>query len=359
MKRLVRNSVLVFIFAFAFLFLGVVNAKAAEAALNNTTVEGATTSYKVAEQTYYVVAGSREDAKIKLKSKSNGQYTTSYVLGFIPSGKTFKVYNAKVSVVKCTTYDSALGICKTWSEYNYSTDANKTMDVLKQGGLSLGFADESFKPIKGTTTVNGANLGTLYSASGVQNTYFVIVQYKLQTGTVYNPDVFNVVFADEVQGLNLAKVNQSGSVKVTATSGLPVVSVRYFSTTTALNSGFDFETEYNAAGTGVAGETLDLTKAPSPTDGVFSSEVTLTNTDGKFFYVEAKDAAGRVKVLDVSANSQTDNTPATGGDQNPADGNVGNTDIGKIILISLLAVLVISLVLVIVQRIVDYRRKLY
>lgn len=358
MKRLVKNSVLVFVCAFAFLFMGVASVKAAEAALNNTTIEGATASYKVAEQSYYVMAGSKADSTITLKSKSNGQYTSSTFLGFIPAGKTYKVYNAKVSIVKCTQYDSTLGGCKTWSEYNYSTDANATMDALKQKGLTIGFAEESFKPIKGSTVVNGANLGALYSASGIEKTYFVIVQYRLQTGTEYNPDVFSVVFAEDVAPLNISQTTVNAGVKIVAGSGLPVTSMRYFYSDTALAGGFDFETEYTNSNNGVVAYTADLTQAQSPVQGIFNSEINIADVSGKYFYVEIVDAGGRVKVLDVSTAKQTDNTPVKT-EPNPVEGNVGNTDVGKIILISLLAVLVISLVLVIVQRIVDYRRKLY
>jgi hypothetical protein len=158
-------------------------------------------------------------------------------------------------------------------------------------------------------------------------------------------------------GLDITKVDQSGSVKVTATSGLPITTIRYFSTTTPLADNFNFEEEYNKAGNGVT-LPIDKNKAPSATNGVFSSEVTLTSAAGTYYYVEAKDAGGNSKILDVTSNTKSDNSPI-GGSDSDQQGNVGNTDVGKIILISLLVVLVISLVLVIVQRIVDYRRKIY
>ena len=350
MKRLLKNSIFVCIFTFALLLCGV-GVKAANG-IDNTTVSGDFVSYKIDGNNYYALKGNAQESKLVLKAKSTGRYTKTWFV------QTFKVYTAQVTVVKCDDFDTSSQYCKTWSTYNYSSDANKTMDALKQSGLTLSFKDELFTPAKGITEINGAKLSTLVSEHKMTDIYFVIVQYRLQTGDLYDPDIFRVVFADDMQALSLSSNDLGDTVKVTATSGVPVASIRYFYTSTQLENGYDFNTEYTKSGNGVE-NSINLKSAPSSNNGIFNEVVSLQKGENKYFYVEATDALGNRVTMDVNNNAITENAPSNQVDQNTNASNVGNTNVGKIILFSLLVILVISLVLVIVQRIIDYKRKLY
>lgn len=349
MKKLLKNSILMCVFALAFILCGV-SVKAA--GLNNTTIEGVSATYKIDEVAHYAINGNAQEHGVVLKAKEKGRYEWTFII------KTFKVYTAQVSVAKCDDYDAGQKYCKTWSVYNYSTDENKTMDALKQDGLVLTFKDELFTPAKGITEINGAKLGTLTTEHKVEDTYFVIVQYRLQTGTLYEPDVFRVVFSNDLEGLNVSASDLGNQTKVTATSGTPIEAIKYFYTSAQLSEGYDFASEYTKAGNGVT-EQVNLNAAPSSNDGIFSESVSLEDGQNKYYYVEVTDALGNKMTYDVTKGTTTQNQPSTQPSQNPSDANVANTNVGKIILMSLIVILVISLVLVIIQRIVDYKRKLY
>ena len=295
--------------------------------------------------------GSKDEQKIQLASLSSGQYM----------GITMKYYTAQVFVVKCTEYDAIQQSCKTWSKYDYNSSESKTMDALKQKKLSIGFKDNLFKEAKDLPTFNDLSLGELDSAYSLFNTYFVIVAYKLERywpmeDIKYRPDVFRVVFADDLEELKISKSVDGTATKVSITSGTPINTVRYFHTTTELTDGYDFETEYAKAGNGA----VALEKATDDVavnDGKSSYTLKLTVNEGEYYYVEATDLSGEKVIYSVHAD-KTNDGGSVSGDKKPG-GNIGDTDIGTIILISLVVVFVLAVVLVIVQKIVDYKKKLY
>lgn len=353
MKKLVKSCLLAFAFTFAFVFLGAVTVSAE--ALNNTKISEYNATYSVEGSTYYAVNGSAEEKTIKLNNISNGKSVSKwYTLG-VPM---FKNYTALVSVVKCADYDAAGGMCKTWGVYSYSNDEVATMDSLKNG-LTLKFKAENLKESKGTTIVNGAKLSELSSAYGVDKTYFVVVQYELQGGSTYDPDIFKVVFTDDLAKININAANSNGTSKVTITSGTPIALVKYFNASEAIEGEYDFAEKYEAAAEKL--EVLSKAEAnPNMANGVFTYEVEITLAEGKHYYLQAADSAGNVARIYINDNQQDNDNEGDTNALPPGGGeNVGNTNVGKIILISLLVVLVLSVVLVIVQRIVDYRKKLY
>lgn len=345
MKKFLRSSILAIVCTFAFLFLGVGSVSAADS-INNTKVSGYAAKYTIAENDYYAIQGNPTDQTLVLKSISNGKYTSS-LWGLV---KTYKVYTAQVAVVKCSNYDAEANFCLTWDVYSYSTSSEKTMDALKQDGLKLVF--NKLKPAEGQTEVNGAKLGTLKSAHGINNTYFVIVQYRLQTGTLYDPDIFRVVFSDGLANINIAATN----TQINVASKFPIANIKYFSTTEKLADGFDFDTEYTNSTTGVE-STYNPTRAKDTVNAEFIESVDYTREEGKYYYAQATDILGNKTVLDLTEEKQTENNPTV--NDNTSVDNVGNTNVGKYILIALVGILVIALVLVIIQKIVDYRKKLY
>lgn len=352
MKKLVKSCLLAFAFTFAFVFLGAATVSAE--ALNNTKISEYSAAYSVEGSKYYAVNGSAEEKTIKLNNISNGKTVSKWYTFGVPM---FKNYTALVSVVKCAEYDAAGGLCKTWGVYSYSNDEVATMDNLKKG-LVLNFKAENLKESKGTTVVNGAKLSELNSAYGVDKTYFVVVQYELQGGSTYDPDIFKVVFTDELAKININAANSNGTAKVTVTSGTPIAVVKYFNVSDKIEGEYDFAEKYEAAAEKL--ETLSKAEEnPNMVDGVFTYEVEVTLAEGKHYYLQATDSAGNVARIYINDNQQDNNVGDT--DPLPPGGgeNIGNTNVGKIILISLLVVLVLSVVLVIVQRIVDYRKKLY
>ena len=347
MKKFLRRSIFTFIFAFAFLVCGAISVRAAEAALNNTNIKGYNFSFTAEENEYYVLHGKKEDKTIQLSSKQVGQY----------KGITMKYYTAVVSVVKCGEYDSVQDACKTWLVYHYENkNETKTMDALKQNKLSINF--KNLVEDKTLTEINGISAGQLDSIYSVADTYFVVIQYKLQRWPLkditYNPDILRVVFYDDLPSVEFSKTTNNSNVTVRVTSGTPINTVRYFKSATELAKGYDFETEYTKAGNGVVA--LETAVAnPEVNDGKFSYTVDLVIATGEYYYFEATDLAGVKATYDVYGNMQGDTVPT------PIDppANVGDTSIGKIILFSLVVVFVLAVVLVIVQKIIDYRKKLY
>ena len=345
MKNMIKKALFTLVCTVAFLFVGLVTVKAAE--LNNTKISGYSAKYKADGSTYYYVNNSIEEGRIVLHPESTFRSTTL--------GAAY--YSASVSVVTCSGEVTNEG-CKKWSYYNYSNDAAATMDALKSG-LSLDFS--KLQPATNLNEVNGEKLGSLNSFYGVENTYFVIVQYtsqKLGFGvlvkeTTFDAEVFKVVFRDKVKPIDISGEVENGVTKVTVTSGLPITNVRYFYTSKSLEAGFDFQTQYKSANNGVEVLT-EMESDPKLGNKIFKYEFTFKAKDDVNYYVEATDVSDAKAVYDVT-NGVTHNHESN--DKQP--GNVGNTPVGKYILIALLVVLVLSLVLVIVQRIVDYRKKLY
>lgn len=350
MKKFVRRSIFTFFFALACVICGAVSVKAAEAALNNTKLSGYDVSYRAEENDYYAISRGEESRGIKLTSKNAGQF----------KGLTMKYYSAFVSVVKCTTYDADAQACSTWSKYDYSSSETATMDALKQykgQELILDFDPSKLVEAKGIMHVNGATLGELDSVYSLADTYFVIVQYTLQrwplADIVYDPDIFRVVVLDEVADIQFSQKEVDGKVKVTITSGVPINTVRYFYSTSAQAEGFDYETAYVTSTNGVV-VLAESEPDPYVKNGLFSYSFEITVTEGQYYYVEATDVGGRVSVYNV-----VEKTINQGDTQKPIAETAGDTDVGKIILISLVVVFVLAVVLVIVQKIIDYRKKLY
>lgn len=356
MKKLVRHSIFAFIFALAFFVCGAMSVKAAEPALNNTKIKGYDFSYNVEGNNYYALVGNKESAEssIVLASKQSGVF----------SGIA-QYYTAEVAVVKCNEYDGASDACKTWSVWKYATGkdrATTTMDALKnEKAAKLVLDFNGLTPDQNATNVNGANLGELDSIYALEKTYFVIVQYTLNRfiakDVTYNPDIFRVVFTDDLDKLQVTSKVENGETKVTIKSGFPINTVRYFKTNTALPAGYDYDTEYTKANNGVVA-LEEVADDPSAKNGVFTYTVKFTVTGQECYYVEATDIANAKITFDVKKGEHDQSPPVQ--TPNPGDpGNINDTNVGRIILIGLVVVLVLAVVLVIVQRIIDYRKKLY
>lgn len=342
MKKFMKKSLFTLVFTLAFLFVGVVTVKAA--AMENTTVSGYTSKYDADGETYYLIDGKAEEGSIKVKNIANGKYD-----GF-PS--TFKNYTATLSVVTCKEVKN--GICNEWLLYTYNTDASKTMDALKKT-MTLKF--NSLEATK-LTSINDVQFGTLKSFYGIENTYFVTIRYATQNALLYKgksfTDTFNVVFSENIAELEASATLADNKYTITATSGANIASICYFASSEELSNGFEFDVKYAAAAEGSKGCVNGPVKAQN---GKFTLQAQVNKEEGKYYYVKIVDESGDVELLDLDkGTSSSENNPNA---NNKGDSNVGDTEVGKFILIALLVVLVLSLVLVIVQRIVDYRKKLY
>ena len=349
MKKFVRRSIFAFVFAFAFLVCGAISVGAAEDALNNTNISGYNATYGALENSYYAMNDTVENAEIKLSSKSAGQY----------KGLTMKYYTAQVSIVTCEEYNGVEGVCRKWLKYDYNADKTLTMDALKQKKLTLKF-DSVDVPLE-STEINGVSLGELDSVYSLTDTYFVIVRYTLERWPLadieYNPDIFRVVFTDELTDLEITSNTNGTKTQLTVKSGVPINTVRYFYSATkfTLDDSFDFQAQFDASGNGIVALEVALTN-PEIVNGAYTYSVEIDAVENQNTYVEASDVAGRTSVVNLTTGEE--NKGGGGTDPNPGD-NIGNTDVGKIILISLVVVLVLAVVLVIVQRIIDHKKKLY
>lgn len=339
MKRFFRNIVFTFVCALSFMFLGVATVSAAESSkLNNTNVSNYLLEFTQDGEKYFILNGDSTNAQLNLKSKKTGvrKYLINWNL------------KAEVSIVKCDVLNSD-GSCKEWNYYNYGND-NKTTDAINQK-MKLKF--DSLNPSKGLVTVNGAKLSTLNSFYGLADTYFVVVRYKYnQLGSYkyYEPEIFNVVLLNDIDNINISKNGK----KVTVTSGAPLTEIKYFYSLNDQTAGFDYETEYSA-NSGVIELDANKLNQVKAINGEFSYEFEIEDKVGHY-YVKIKDSLGREHIEDINNIDNTkQDSPAVSTDND----NIANTDVGKIILISLLVVLALSLILVIVQRIVDYRKKIY
>lgn len=350
MKKFFKKSMLAVMFTFTFLFMGVSVKAAVNVVKDNTNMSENVNGYKVGENQQYVVSGSAEEAEITLTSIS-----TSTKAGFII--KTEKALLAKVSVVKCETLDTDSNVCKRWVAYTYNEDKKVTMDALKKG-LVLNFQEKSFAPIAGVTELNGVTLSNLSSIHGLEDTYFVLVQYEayrtILKNDVFDTEVYKLVFSDDLASLEIEAEKKSDGIEVTAQSGLPIVSIKYFHTDKKLEIPFDFATEYKNAGNGetIAVENGNYAAAEGE---IYSLEALLPKIEkGEYYYVEATDVAGNKVLKDLDSKTRY-NDP--GSEENTP--KFTNTPVGKIILMILLGILVVALVLVIVQKIIDKRKKLY
>lgn len=355
MRRFTRNSIFTFLFALAFVFVGVSVSAKEKGAINNTTISGYNSTFELGEQTFYVVDGNAQTATLKLKANSYGQTTAI--------GQTY--YDASVHVYRCSDYNEEDKVCNTWHIYTYNNDRAKTMDALKsKGTLSLTFKNSNFVSAKTQGSVDGFSFSSATSAYDLEKTYFVAVQYqlpKLFSKDSFAPDVFRVLLAGELEGVKVTseKNTTTGKTTVTILSGAPISNVKYFSTTTKLEAGYNFDTQY-ANSTNATELVTKAAENPEFSDGNFIYTFELEIADGEYYYVRAANTTGLATQYDIENNVQEENQPANKGEEpNASDGNIGNTDVGKIILIVLLVILVAAFVLVIVQKIVDYRKKLY
>lgn len=349
MKKFLKKSVITLMFAFAFLFVGVGVNAAVNVVSNNTTMGSNVKSYKVGENQQYVVNDSAETAKITLNSVKSSTKAGIWIF------KNEKALLAKVTVVRCGEIDKN-NQCTTWYSYSYSEDKTATMDALKKDGLVLSFQETLFKPALGITQINGVTLNNLNGIHGLSHTYFILVQYEayrpLVANDIFDAEVYKVVFAHDMKPLTVTAADAGENVEVNATSGLPIASVRYFYSDTKIEGVFDFETEYNKSGNGVA-EVVENGHYAAGEDNEYTLGVTFSNNDGKYYYVEATDVAGNKVVYDVHEGLHGVGAEPT---PNPI---FTSTPVGKIILGVLITVLVIALVLVIVQKIIDKKKKIY
>ena len=338
MKKFIKNSIFTILFAFAFMICGAVGVSAASA-LNNTTIH---TGEKDAEFTqlnnkYYVVVGN-EDLTITLKSK------TTAVAGNLWTGFNARYYTAKVHVFKLDSTGTA------WSEYTYNTNATVTMDALKSSaGLKLNLSSMTFRST-GTPNNNG-DINVADNTFG-KNTYFVTVSYSLAgqglaKAETYAADVFRVLVAKDVADIDFNVTTNGSQAGVSITSGLPIASVRYFASDSAASvTPANFESLY---------KTATVKQSVNVGTGAMSKSLSLSDADSKYYYVEVTDISGAKSVLDVSSETAIGDDPVYGETPNLST----DTKIGEIILIALIAVFVLAIVLVIVQRIIDYKKKLY
>ena len=246
MKRIIRNSICAFIFALAFLFVGTTASAKELGAINNTNVSNYSSTFELGEQTFYVAEGNAQNATINLKYKEKGTTTLT----------GYKTYTAYVNVYRCSDFNEEDNICNTWRTYQYSANKNDTADALNpsKGGLKLTFKNSNFTSAKTQGSLNGFNFGSARSAYDMEKTYFVAVQYhlpKVLGEDRYTTEVFRVLLSDELEGVTISslKDNTSGKTTVTVTSGLPISNVRYFSTTTQLAAGYNFNNEYSTNAT--------------------------------------------------------------------------------------------------------------
>ena len=356
MRRFMRNSVFAFVFALAFLFVGVNVSAKEEPAFNNTSVISSAATFNVNEQKFYLIDGNAQDAKITLKASKLGEmgrYGLTYQMLY---------YNAKVTVFRCSDYNAEGKVCNTWQIFRYGSDDNDVMDELKGKGLTVTFKNSNFTPVKSAGKINGFDLSNTGSEYDMLKTYFVSVQYKLQNGKTYSPDVLRVVLAEELDGVKISSVQDgsTGRTTVTITSGSPISSVKHFYTSAKLEAGYNFTTEYSSNAN--ATQLVEAAQEnPKYENGKFTYSFELTIEEGQYYYIQAMDVAGNVSQYSLEDKVQEDdNTPVTKDDEFGHEvSNIGNTNVGKVILIVLLVILVAAFVLVIVQKIVDYRKKLY
>lgn len=334
MKKFIKNSIFTFLFAVAFIFCGAVSVNAVEPALNNATIHTGENDIDVTllNNKYYVLVG---NDTVVLDVPLSKSYRDTW-LGAAN-------YRASVHVFKL----DATG--KSWSEYTYSGDA---MTMLKSSGLSLNFSEMTFKS---TSAPN--NNGEINVSDNVfgKNTYFVTVSYTSQALGLFNivpekqyaADVYRVVLAQDVSEIAFNVSNNGTTANVGINSGLPIASIRYFSASSETTiSAANFDSLYKSATTK---NTVNVGT------GTMSKTVSLSEATSQYYYVEVTDIAGGKSVLDVRKNVAVDQEPA----QQAKPEITTDTKIGEIILIALIAVFVLAIVLVIVQRIIDYKKKLY
>ncbi len=360
MKNMLKKALFTFVCAIAFLFAGGLSVKAAAGKLDNTTIAGYNYKYQVDGKNYYYVQGKKEDAKITLKAKNTNEGT---VLGAAN-------YRAYLSIVTC---DGDLNInsgCSSWHHYNYNVDYANAYDLTED--LSKGVTLDFTKLAETRETkANNVSFASLESFYGINSTYFVMVNYVSQKlgawlikveEKVYDTEIFMVVFEEDMPATTMDKEVVDGVTKITVKSATPITNVKYFHTSQDLSSGYDFETKYKSSGTGV--EVLkSIEEDPKLGNGVFKYEFSFTAEEGENYHVQATNLTGEKYVKNLTKDDSTvvpaPNSPTSPSNPNKPESNALNQNVGKYILIALLIVLVLSLVLVIVQRIVDYKKKLY
>ena len=375
MKKVLKRAVAALMFVGAFLFVGGAKVNAGyekmdvETWKNNTTIGATSASYTIENDKYYIIKD-KVDGEVKeenqvftLKAVDNKKHmkqTTVFFLDWFNQG-VYEELRADVTVVKCKEYISANDTtCKTWLSYEYSSDANATMEALTNG-LTVNLASE-FAETQ-LTEVNGVKLSDLNSIHGTTKTYFVIVRYQGKTSSLYtDPDLFKVVLSSQLTAMKVTNTLVDGVAKVKITSGSPISYVKYFSQSAEVVGEYNFEELYdNSAEDSKVALLNTVAENPRFENGLFIEEFEVELEAGKNYYMQVQDKAGNVGKAHLNVNSEVDGKPDSqaGVSGQPADSNAAHTKVGRIILIVLIVVLVISLALVIIQKIVDYRKKLY
>jgi len=404
MKKVMTKAMMMFVFVLS-IFVGnsvVANAGPIEgySEMHNMNVTGdkGTMVYVAqveegSETHPYYIVNDFSTAVLKLKYiRNNGK----------EGGKNYDKdlqYSSNISLVVCKTNN----ICTT---VNTATLVNDDA-ALKGDGYSLPlnvFEDGSKDVVVSTqenvpaSALNGTNLAELQSTygnviSGKYVTMYLVVDYVTTThykkggflgiGGTWVDEVVNsyteVIKIVELSsiggGVSISSVTEDGKHKATVTASVNLKEVSYITTTEsydfnqlASEQGKSIKEVFNEKA-GLGGNTLTTVdvsgiKGSVPEDSQrvgreYVCNVETNVVDGTNYYVYAEDELGNAVVYNIK-NVGESNPAAplpTPGDEVPA--NPSNTKVGRIILIVLISVFVLSAVLVIVQRIVDYKRRLY
>lgn len=137
-----------------------------------------------------------------------------------------------------------------------------------------------------------------------------------------------------------------------------VTNIRYFFTDekVTISSKSDFETAYNSAD-GTARGNCNFT----PSAKVLTS-IDKPETEYKYVYVMAESGNGYAKVTSYDFASNTSSTvkpDAQDTNKDSSQSGIYDYKAGELILLVLVVVLIVSCSLIIVQKIVDYKKKLY
>ena len=352
MKKFIKGMVATFTFMLALVVCGAtkVSAEELKESLNNTSItEESAIRFTSAEKTFYVTP----DGNVTFKAAKNNNGGSAGL--FFNSSV---VYWADFAIVKCTALNGTA--CGKWSVYKYAHEGKNSgayvMDDLKNG-LNINLNEIEFAP-ETNKTVNYVELGTLKSIYDLTNTYFAVVHYYQGNAKLfaqkerYQSEILPIVLKSSVSEMKVSHTVVGSVATFTVESGTPINTVSYFATATKLEGTYDFAAKLteNAGVTPLAA----AVENPKATNGVFKYEFNVTVEEGKHYYLQATDLAGRVVTYDATEMQSVNEEKKTSNDD-----NVGDTNIGKIILIALLVLLVISIALVIVQKIVDHKRKLY